>query len=141
MFVFGAFNVHHKDWITYSYGTDRVGKPLSSIFCLKWPAVLYLFLLMLVFVLQWLSLNWKFWSSYCLSFHWSSVKFKEEYFVSSHTLWLLLCWLERWNQTLDLALKSPRFKKLTNSVKSILAVGVSRFNSKLFANASGLSFH
>ena len=31
---------------------------------------IYLFLLTLVFVLQWLSLNWKFWSSYCLSFHW-----------------------------------------------------------------------
>ena len=24
-FVFGNFNVHHKDWLTYSGGTDRSG--------------------------------------------------------------------------------------------------------------------
>ena len=26
VFVFGDFNVHHKDWLTYSGGTDRSGK-------------------------------------------------------------------------------------------------------------------
>ena len=26
VFVFGDFNVHHKDWITYSSGTDRPGE-------------------------------------------------------------------------------------------------------------------
>ena len=26
MFVFGDFNGHHKDWLTYSGGTDRPGK-------------------------------------------------------------------------------------------------------------------
>ena len=26
VFVFGDFNVHHKDWLTYSAGTDRPGK-------------------------------------------------------------------------------------------------------------------
>ena len=26
MFVFGDFNVHHKDWLTYSDGTDRPGE-------------------------------------------------------------------------------------------------------------------
>ena len=26
MFIFGDFNVHHKDWLTYSGGTDRLGK-------------------------------------------------------------------------------------------------------------------
>ena len=26
MFVFGHFNVHHKDWLTYSGGTDRPGE-------------------------------------------------------------------------------------------------------------------
>ena len=26
MFVFGDFNVHHKDYLTYSVGTDRAGK-------------------------------------------------------------------------------------------------------------------
>ena len=25
-FVFGDFNVHHKDWLTYSGGTDRLGE-------------------------------------------------------------------------------------------------------------------
>ena len=27
-FVFGDFNVHHKDWLTYSGGTDRSGELL-----------------------------------------------------------------------------------------------------------------
>ena len=26
VFVFGDFNVHHKDWCTYSHGTDRPGE-------------------------------------------------------------------------------------------------------------------
>ena len=26
VFVFGDFNIHHKDWLTYSGGTDRSGK-------------------------------------------------------------------------------------------------------------------
>ena len=25
-FAFGKFNVHHKDWLTYSHGTDRPGE-------------------------------------------------------------------------------------------------------------------
>ena len=25
-FVFGEFNIHHKDWLTYSGGTDRSGE-------------------------------------------------------------------------------------------------------------------
>ena len=28
VFVFGDFNVHHKDWLTYSGGTDRPGELL-----------------------------------------------------------------------------------------------------------------
>ena len=27
VFVFGDFNVHHKDWFTYSGGTDQPGEP------------------------------------------------------------------------------------------------------------------
>ena len=27
-FVFGEFNIHHKDWLTYSGGTDRSGELL-----------------------------------------------------------------------------------------------------------------
>ena len=26
VFVFGDFNIHHKDWLTYSGGTDQPGK-------------------------------------------------------------------------------------------------------------------
>ena len=30
MFVFGYFNVHHKDWLTYSGGTDKPGEPCHN---------------------------------------------------------------------------------------------------------------
>ena len=77
VFVFGDFNIHHKDWLTYSGGTDRPGElcynfsisnDLTQIVNFPtWipdcdfhiPALLDLFLLMLVFVLQWLSLLWE----------------------------------------------------------------------------------
>ena len=77
VFVFGDFNVHHKDWLTYSGGTDRPGE-LCYNFSISndltqmvnfptWfpdcdshgPALLDFFLLMLVFVLQWLSVHWE----------------------------------------------------------------------------------
>ena len=29
VFVFGNFTIHHKDWLTYSDGTDRPGEPFS----------------------------------------------------------------------------------------------------------------
>ena len=35
VFAFGDFNVHYKDWLTYSGGTDRPGEPVI-IFFLKW---------------------------------------------------------------------------------------------------------
>ena len=77
VFVFGDFNVHHKDWLTYSGGTDWPGElcynfsisndltqmvnfPTRIPDCDSHsPALLDLFLLMLVFVLQWLSLHWE----------------------------------------------------------------------------------
>ena len=34
MFVFGDFNVHHKDWLTYSGGTDISGE-LCNIFSIS----------------------------------------------------------------------------------------------------------
>ena len=34
MFVFGDFNVHHKDWLTYSGGTDGSGE-LCYSFCIS----------------------------------------------------------------------------------------------------------
>ena len=91
VFVFRDFNVHHKDWLTYSGGTDRPGElcynfsisndltqmvnfPTRIPDCDSHsPALLDLFLLMLVFVLQWLSLNWEilimFLSQFPLAFH------------------------------------------------------------------------
>ena len=81
MFVFGDFNVHHKDWLTYSGGTDRSCKlcynfsnsnkltqianfPTRIPDCnSQCPALLDLFLcfflLKLVFALQWLSFYWE----------------------------------------------------------------------------------
>ena len=62
VFVFGDFNNHHKDWLTYSGGTDRPGE-LCYNFCISdnltqivnfptripdcdshWPALLDLFI-------------------------------------------------------------------------------------------------
>ena len=64
VFAFGDFNIHHKDWLTYSGGTDRPGELGCKFFNLKWLMTLivlllriYIFLLVLVFVLQWFSLH------------------------------------------------------------------------------------
>ena len=77
VFVFGDFDVYHKDWLTYSGGTDRPGElcynfsisndltqmvnfPTRIPDCDSHsPTLLNLFLLTLVFVLQWLSLDWE----------------------------------------------------------------------------------
>ena len=85
VFVFGDFSVHHKDWLIYSGGTSRPGG-LCYNFCISndltqivnFPTRtpdcdsqscsfgfisvfiwIYLDLLMLLFVLQWLSLHWE----------------------------------------------------------------------------------
>ena len=55
---------------------------------------IYFFLVMLVFVLQWLSLHWKILImllSVVVSFHWLSVKLKTGYPVSVNSVWLFLC--------------------------------------------------
>ena len=77
VFVFGDFNVHHKDWLIYSGGTDRPGElcynfsisndltqmvnfPTRIPDCDSHsPALLDFFLLTLIFVLRWLSLHWE----------------------------------------------------------------------------------
>ena len=77
IFIFGDFNVHHKDWLTYSGGTDRPGE-LCYNFSISndltqmvnfstWipdcdshsPALLIFSDASIVFVLQSLSLHWK----------------------------------------------------------------------------------
>ena len=76
VFVFGDFNVHHKDRLSYSGGTDRPSEICSHFSILNYliqmvsfptwipdrdthsAALLdYFFLLTLVFLLQWLSLH------------------------------------------------------------------------------------
>ena len=91
VFVFGDFSIHHKDWLTYSGGIDRPGElcynfsisndliqmvnfPTRIPDCDSHsPALLDFFLLMLVFVLQWLSLHWEILimllSQFPLTFH------------------------------------------------------------------------
>ena len=92
IFVFGDFNVHHKDWLTYSGGTDRSGELCYNFSIANNPTHIvnfptriqdviltvllfwiYFFLLMLVFVLQSLSLHWVILiillSQFLLTFH------------------------------------------------------------------------
>ena len=78
MFLFRDFNVHHKNSLTYSDGSDRPGELCYNFstsnhltqlgnFPTQIPTVtltvvlffIYLFLLMLVFVLQWFSFHWE----------------------------------------------------------------------------------
>ena len=37
VFVFGDLIAHHKDWLTYSGGTDRFGELCYKFIYLKWP--------------------------------------------------------------------------------------------------------
>ena len=107
MFVFGDFKVHHKNWLTYSGGTDTPGKLCYNFsisngltqmvnFSTRIP-----FLLMLVFVLQWLSIHWVTLIMLCFSFYWFSVKFTTGFPVSSHSLWLFSCCLGRPSWSLE----------------------------------------
>ena len=92
VFVFGDFNIHHKDWLTYSGGTDRSGEICYNFSITndltRWLTFLlgiltviltvllfwiHFILLMLLFVLRWLSLHWKILimlpSQFPLTFH------------------------------------------------------------------------
>ena len=83
MSFLGDFNVHHKDWLMYSGGTDRSGE-----LCYNFSTSNYLTKMVnfptripgcdshspaLVFVLQWLSFHWKILimllSQFPLTFH------------------------------------------------------------------------
>ena len=106
VFVFGDFNVHHKDWLTYSGGTDRSGElcynssisddltqivtfPTQIPVCDSHsPALLDLFLLTLVFVLQWLSLHWE---SLIMLLSQFSLTFHQIHYDYSHADWEGLC--------------------------------------------------
>ena len=72
VFFFVDFNIHHKDWLTYSGGTELCYNFSIQMTLLRWLTFLlrsqtvilivllfwiYFFLLTLVFVLKWLSLH------------------------------------------------------------------------------------
>ena len=73
VFVFGDFNVHHKDWLTSFDRTDRHGE-LCYIFSIDSS----------------FTPIENFWSC-CLSFHWFSFKLKKGCPFSLHNLWLFQC--------------------------------------------------
>ena len=78
MFVFGYFSIHHKDWLINCGGTDspvelsykvsiyndliqmvNFSTQISDFDCQSPGFLICLFLVMLLFVLQWLSLRWE----------------------------------------------------------------------------------
>ena len=73
-------------WLTFLLGSQTV---ILTVL-LFW---IYLFLLMLIFILQWLSLHWEILIMLLSSFHWLSIKFTAGCPVLLHSLWLFLCWL------------------------------------------------
>ena len=98
MFVFGDFNVQHKDWVTCSSGTDKPDEfcynfsisndPSQMVnfstqipnFDSHSPVLLNLFLssdTSISSTMAFLSIG-KFWSCCCLSFHWLSNKLKTD---------------------------------------------------------------
>ena len=63
VFVFGDFNVHHKDWLTYSAGTDRLVNSviicLSQMTLLRWLSFLLGSQTVIIIVLLfWISFFW-----------------------------------------------------------------------------------
>ena len=112
VFVFGDFNVHHKDWLTYSGGTDRPGELCYNFSIsndltqmVNFPTRIpdcdsqsCSFGFIPFFWHEYLFYNGfpsivKFWSCCSLSFHWLSNKFKMGCPVSLHGLWLFSYWL------------------------------------------------
>ena len=98
-----VFNVHHKDWLNYSGGTDRPaelcynfsnsGNLTQMVNFPTWipdchshsPALLDLFLSPDASICFTMASIGKFWSC-CLSFQWLSIKFTTACPTSSHTL-------------------------------------------------------
>ena len=101
VFIFGDFNIHHRNWLTYSGGTDR----LPQMHLLRWLNLLLRSLTMtLTVMLFWISFFWgyylfcngfpsivKFWSCCYLRIHWLSIKLKTGCPISLHSLWPFSC--------------------------------------------------
>ena len=90
VFVFG--DVHHKEWLTYSGGTYRPGDPRLWFLQSCSFGFISFFWCKYSFYNGFSSIG-KFWSYCCLSFHWLSIIFTMQCPISSHCLWLFLCWL------------------------------------------------
>ena len=88
---FGDFNIHHKDWLTYSDGTNRPGE---------------LFLFILVFVLQWLSIHWEILVMFSLfpltfyqtAFNWHSTASRLESYFEALQVPINYYYLFYWSQ-------------------------------------------
>ena len=112
IFVLGDFNVHHKDWLTYSGETDDLVNSviifLSQMTLPRWWTFLlgyqtlilivllfwiYILLLMLVFVLQWLSFHWEILIILLSQFPLTFNQIQNGCSISLHSLWLFSCWL------------------------------------------------
>ena len=106
------FNIHHKDWLIYSGGTDTSGElcynfSISNdlIQMVNFPTRIHdcdsqscFFGLIYFFQCQYFFYNGfpsvkKFWLCCCLSFHWLPTIFLTGCPVSSNCLWLFSCWL------------------------------------------------
>ena len=113
VFVFGGFNIHQKDWLTYSSETDQPGE-LCYNFSVSddltqmvnfhtripdcdshSPDLLNFFLSSDASICSTMAFPplRKFWSGCCPSFHWLSIKFTTVCLVSLYNLWLFSCWL------------------------------------------------
>ena len=89
VFVFG--DVHHKDWLTYYGGIDRPRDPRLWFLQSCSFGFLSFFWCKYSFYNGFPSIG-KFWLC-CLSFHWLSIIFTMWCPISSHCLWLILCWI------------------------------------------------
>ena len=105
LFVFGDFNVHHKEWLYYSGGIDRPGELCYKFSTLndltqmvnfathiphcdsRNPVLLDFFISSdASIVLQWLSLHWEILIILLSQFHRLSIKFATGCPVSLHSL-------------------------------------------------------
>ena len=114
VFVFGNWNIHHTECLTYSGRTDRlvnsviisngliqialrmVNFPTQIPDCYSHsPALLDIFLSSDASIYSTMAFLFigKFWSCGCVSFHWLFIKLKMGCPTSWHSLWLFLGWL------------------------------------------------
>ena len=95
MLLFGDFNVWHKNWLTFSGGTDTFGELCYSFSTSNEVTQMVTFLLgsqtmtftVLFFWFYLFPLVLVFWSCCCLSFHWLSIRFTTGFLFSCSLGW------------------------------------------------------